>query len=118
MLCPVGKFLQNLRTERDEKSKEMAEKLGVIPVFMSAVSNGRQRCPDSWFDKVPELYALDESKRKEWVGAFIQTNHNINFLYEKLNDDDKNLVMTLTNFVDTMQPAHKKAIWEAINNGW
>jgi hypothetical protein len=118
MLNAVGLFLQNLRGVRGEKAIEMAEKLECTPPFLSAVSHGKDRCPDSWMDKIPELYSLDKEQKQKWISAVIYCNQNIKFLYDRLSDEDKNIVLTLANFIDTMKPSHKKAIKNLIDEGW
>ncbi|MDR1101977.1 MAG: helix-turn-helix domain-containing protein [Clostridiales bacterium] len=118
MLNPIGEFLQHLRTENKEKWKDMAGKLGTDPQFLSNVCNGHRRCPDHWYELIANCYELDEGKCKELRGAISITNHNLNFIYEKLSESDKNLVFTLANLVDTIHPKHKEKIWDAINNGW
>ncbi|MDR0931318.1 MAG: hypothetical protein LBM38_06240 [Clostridiales bacterium] len=115
MLNSIGKFLQHLRTENSEMSKEMATKLDVTPTFFSGVCNGREKCPDSWYEKVPVLYSLDENLSKQWKGIIIQSNQNLKLMYDNLSESDKNLIMSLANILDTLTAAQKKLIWKVIN---
>jgi len=112
----IGLFLKNLQKGKGENVDEMVRKLNVSRSFYFAVCNGRKKCPDKWFELIPNIYKLDEEKSKEWIGAIALSNQKLDFIYEKLSKDDKNLVFTLVNFVDTLSKVQKEAIWGIINN--
>ncbi|MDR1101049.1 MAG: P27 family phage terminase small subunit [Clostridiales bacterium] len=114
MTNAIGMFLKQLQKENNETQNQMIEKLGVNRSFYFKVCNGGKKCPDKWYELIPSVYRLDSEKRKEWIGAIIASNHRIDFIYGSLNDDDKKLVFTLANLVDTMHPKHKEKIWDSI----
>ncbi|MDR1101777.1 MAG: hypothetical protein LBL34_05435 [Clostridiales bacterium] len=112
----IGVFLAKLQKETGETADEMAKKLRISRGFYFAVCNGRKKCPDKWFELIPHVYKLDDEKRQEWIGAIIGSNHRLDWIYDKLNDADKDLVFTLANYIDNMEPKQKEAIREIINN--
>jgi transcriptional regulator with XRE-family HTH domain len=59
MLTEFGKFLRNLRIEYEELLKDMADKLGVTPSYLSAVETGKRNIPDDWLEKIKKFYNLD-----------------------------------------------------------
>ena len=116
MTNAIGLFLKDLQKENGENVDIIVEKLKISRGFYFAVCNGRKKCPDKWFELIPNVYKLDDEQRNNWVNAIIGSNHRIDWIYEKLNDYDKNLVLTLANFADTLTQKEKEAIWEIINN--
>ena len=64
MLTQFGKELRHIRLDRDEKLKDMAEKLGVTVSYLSAVENGKRNIPDNWIEMIAsEYYLSDEDVR-------------------------------------------------------
>ena len=56
MLTQFGKELRHIRLDRDEKLKDMAEKLGVTVSYLSAVENGKRNIPDNWIEMIASEY--------------------------------------------------------------
>ena len=65
MITRFGKFCRNIRMDRGEILKEMADKLQVKSSFLSAVELGKKNIPEKWLESITELYELTEDKRKE-----------------------------------------------------
>jgi len=59
MLTEFGQFLRKLRIDCNELLKDMADKLGVTPSYLSAVETGKRNIPDGWIDKISQFYNLD-----------------------------------------------------------
>lgn len=65
MITEFGKLLRNIRMDRGEYLKDMAEKLGVTSSYLSSVENGNRSVPVKWIGQISEMYGLcqDESER-------------------------------------------------------
>ncbi len=61
VLTPFGRFLRKLRIDQGELLKDMAEKIGVTPSYLSAVEMGKKAVPDTWIYTLRNLYqSIDE----------------------------------------------------------
>lgn len=69
MITAFGKELRKMRIDHGEVLKDMAEKLGVSPSFISAVETGRKNVPAGWIDQIADTYSLDETKVKRLYNA-------------------------------------------------
>ena len=58
MVTSVGNFFRQLRINRGEILRDMAQNLGVSSAFLSAVENGKKRVPDAWISKLEKIYSL------------------------------------------------------------
>lgn len=47
MLTRFGKQLRKLRIDREERLKDMADRLNVTTAYLSAVENGKRTVPDA-----------------------------------------------------------------------
>lgn len=61
----------------------MAEKLDVSSSFLSAVENGKRDIPESWYEKMVDLYNLNEEKQDELKQAIEKSKERLN---EKIKD--------------------------------
>ena len=59
MLTEFGQYLRKLRIDFEELLKDMADKLGVTPSYLSAVETGKRNIPDDWVEKIGQFYELD-----------------------------------------------------------
>lgn len=58
-LTPFGVFVRKLRLDKQERLKDMAERIDVTPTYLSSVEYGRRIVPQSWVDVLAEIYHLD-----------------------------------------------------------
>jgi len=65
-MTEVGRFLKQLRFERDEGQEEMAEKLGVTKSYISLLGS-RQAIPKTLVFKVIKEYNLDETAKAKFI---------------------------------------------------
>ncbi|MBP3836514.1 MAG: helix-turn-helix domain-containing protein [Pyramidobacter sp.] len=77
MITSLGKFLRILRLQRGEILKNMADRLGVSSAFLSAVENGKKKMPVLWFERLRDLYELDESQMGELRRANLETTNQV-----------------------------------------
>jgi transcriptional regulator with XRE-family HTH domain len=65
MLTKFGMYLRKLRIDNGELLKDMADKLGVTPSYLSAIETGKRNIPGDWVDKIAALYNLDMIERDQ-----------------------------------------------------
>lgn len=65
MITTFGKLLRKIRIDHGEILKNMADKLGVSPSFLSAVEVGRKNAPSGWSDIIADSYHLSAEQRRE-----------------------------------------------------
>src|SRR5438105_4548642 len=64
-LNDFGKELRKLRIDKSELLKNMAERLGVSPAFISAIETGRKPIPADFVNRAASAYDLDDETRKQ-----------------------------------------------------
>ncbi|MBZ0719743.1 helix-turn-helix domain-containing protein, partial [Clostridioides difficile] len=62
-ITPFGEMLRKIRTDNDEKLKDMSEKLNVTLSHLSAVETGKRSIPKKWLDILIKEYNLNEDER-------------------------------------------------------
>ena len=65
MLTAFGKFCRKLRIEHEEILKDMADKLGVTPAYLSSVEVGKRNIPAEWFNTITSIYALSVNEQQD-----------------------------------------------------
>lgn len=59
MLTEFGRVLRKLRIDRNELSKDMAQRLGVTASYLSAVEHGKREIPSNWIMEIASMYDLN-----------------------------------------------------------
>lgn len=73
MLTDFGKRTRKLRIDNDERLKDMADKVGVSPAFLSAVELGSKVPPDSLPRKIILAYKLKGNEAEELRTAAVRS---------------------------------------------
>lgn len=95
MVTEIGKFLRILRIENNQSAKEMAEKLGVSPSYLSAVELGKREFPLSWENLIIQTYSLSEKKQKKFQQAIKETKTTIKLDLNDVGQKKKNLILSV-----------------------
>lgn len=115
MLTQFGKFCRKLRIDRGELLKDMADKLGVTPSYLSAVETGNRNVPQDWFDKISIHYSLSAQERAELKEAIHNSQLTIKFNLAKMRDDEKDLVLAFARELKGLNDEDKKKIQSILN---
>lgn len=78
MLTSLGKFLRTYRIQQGELLKDMADKIGVAPAYLSSIENGKRTATKSIINKIAESYRLTDAQYSELNAAFFETLDEIN----------------------------------------
>lgn len=60
MVTDLGRELRKLRLDFRLYLKDMADKLGYSPSFLSSIENGKRTVPDDFIEKLGKAYSLDK----------------------------------------------------------
>lgn len=91
MLTQLGKELRHIRLDRDEKLKDMAEKLDVTVAYLSAVENGKRNIPGGWIEKIGNEYCLNEEEVKKLEQIAFEGRPEIKLSINEATDGQRNL---------------------------
>ncbi|MCC8074234.1 MAG: helix-turn-helix domain-containing protein [Clostridiales bacterium] len=114
MLTSVGKFLRKLRIDNGEILKDMAETLGVSSAFLSAVENGKKKMPESWMEKIAEIYSFTDVQANEFYEAVIDTNNAIELNLQNATPNNKMLAISFAREFDSLDDETSKKIFEIL----
>jgi HTH-type transcriptional regulator, competence development regulator len=65
-LNDFGKELRKLRIDKSELLKDMAERLGVSPAFISAIETSRKPIPAGFANRIASAYDLNERAKERF----------------------------------------------------
>lgn len=114
MITSIGKFLRKLRIESGEILKDMAETLGVSSAFLSAVENGKKKMPESWNEKLAEVYSFDESKIEELKIAVIESNNTVELDLKNATPEGRALAISFAREFDALDKETSNKIYEIL----
>lgn len=113
----TGKFLRKLRIDRNEKQKDMAEKLDVSVAFLSAVETGKKKMPASWISHICDIYRLTDRQRREFMDAVAETRQIAEIRLTDLSNAKKKAVTLFAERIGKISDEQAEKIRKIILNG-
>jgi len=110
MLTGLGKLLRKLRIDRGEVLKDMADKLGVTPSYLSAVETGKRNVPKEWIKIIGKEYDLSTAQREELEQLAYEAKRQIKIDLQVLEYNEKNLVLSFARKFKSLNEDDKKQI--------
>lgn len=117
MVTKLGIFLRKLRLDNNEIMKDMAEKLGVSPSFLSAVENGKKKMPDSWLDSIINLYDLDQEKQNELMISIEESRTKVEIPLDEFSGSKKRLLLSFARELNGMDESDLEIIKNLLKKG-
>ena len=114
MMTALGQFLRKLRIDQRELMKDMADKLGVSPSFMSSVENGKKSMPSAWNGKICELYSLTEEQQHEFSKAIANSEKSIEVDFSGVSSEGSSLAVSFARKLPTFNESQIKALQKII----
>ena len=114
MLTAFGKFCRKLRIERDEILKNMADKLGVTPSYLSAVEIGKRAIPATWRELIINIYNLTPVQQQELRGAIDNSTTQIKLDISAMNASKRQTALAFARKLDEMDDEEIRKILELI----
>jgi transcriptional regulator with XRE-family HTH domain len=115
MLTLFGKFCRKLRIDNGELLKNMADKLGVTPSYLSAVETGKRNVPMEWPEKLSILYSLDARNKDALNRAMQESQLTLKFDLNEMRKDERNLVLAFARELKGLGEDERKKIQSILN---
>jgi transcriptional regulator with XRE-family HTH domain len=110
MLSPFGKLCRKLRIDNGELLKDMAEKLGVTPSYLSAVEVGKRNVPKDWPKKISDIYSLNDQETKALENAAKVSQLKVRVDLDNVAESDKELFLAFARQFTTLTNTDKERI--------
>lgn len=88
-----GKYVKELRKNRNENLEIMAKKLDVSISFLSLIESGKKKIPDGFILKLISVYNLNVIETKKLYNAIDLTNLESKISLNNLSNDKKTLIL-------------------------
>ncbi|EQJ94762.1 helix-turn-helix domain-containing protein [Clostridioides difficile] len=118
-ITPFGEMLRKIRTDNDEKLKDMSEKLNVTLSHLSAVETGKRSIPKKWLDILIKEYNLNEDERGRLKKSILHSATQVKINTTDLNKDEKELVFAFASrfkHLDNQDKEEIKSILKKIDS--
>jgi len=115
MKTTVGNFLRDVRLDRSENLRDMAEALGVSSAFLSAVENGKKKMPDSWYGTLSKKYSLDKTRIEELKNAVLESSGVIKLNLSKANTTSRKLAVSFARSFESLNEEESEEILKILS---
>lgn len=117
-----GKELRKHRIDREEKLKDMAEKLGVSAGYLSAIETGAKRAPDDLVNKVVVLLGIDQDEAQRMRRLAAESAPRVQIKLTGAGSFNRQVSAAFARLVETgedntVNRAKLKQIWKIIQDG-
>lgn len=114
MVTSVGNFFRQLRINRGEILRDMAQNLGVSSAFLSAVENGKKRVPDAWISKLEKIYSLTPAQMAELKEAIMESSNIIELNIQNASMGNRQLAVSFARQFDTLDEETSQNMFEIL----
>ena len=114
MVTSVGNFFRQLRINRGEILRDMAQNLGVSSAFLSAVENGKKRVPDAWIPKLEKIYCLTSEQISELKEAILESSNTIELNIQNASAGNRQLAVSFARQFDTLDEETSQKLFEIL----
>lgn len=112
----IGKFLKKLRIDNNELLKDMADKLGISPSYLSYIETGDRKMSTDIKNNIIKIYHLTKSSLKEFDDAYITSQDKLSFnIKQTSSDSTKNLIFALARNIESLSEQDKQSIQAILN---
>ena len=116
MLTMIGKELRFLRISRGEILKEMADKLGITPAYLSAIENGKREPTRKFMNTLLSAYDLTDEEIERLEKAYSETINSINIAFtEEMSPAQKDLSFVFARRFDKLSEDDITDIMKILN---
>lgn len=102
MLTKVGKWLRQVRLERDEHLKDMAQNIGVTSSYLSSVENGKRSLSNQLVEKICETYRLNETMRHEFRHLAMQARQKVELDVNNVSGEKQDIALAFARKFDSL----------------
>lgn len=105
-----GRYVRELRKNRNENLSIMAKKLDVSIPFLSELESGKRLVPNNFIDKLIEVYNLSIIEQKKLMNAIDLTNNKSVIKLNNLSIAKKRLVLFLARNINDLSDEKVESI--------
>ena len=116
MRTKIGDFLRNLRINKRQLLKDMAEILDVSSAFLSAVENGKKCVPDSWYPILKNEYTLTDDDMEDLHEAALESQKAVSINLRKSTEYNRQLAVSFARKFDDIDEDTSHRIMELLND--
>ena len=116
MVTETGKFLRKLRIDRNEKQKDMADRLDVSVSFLSAVETGKKKMPSLWKKRICDIYKLTDTQKCEFMNAIAETRRTVEISLTDLSSSKRETVILFAEKIEKISDEQAERIRKIILN--
>ena len=102
MVSAFGKCMRKIRGE--ESLRTCAKRLEITPSFLSALEVGRRTVPDSYYEKIKDIYNLNEEESNELYESIIYTNQRVDIEIAKMNEAQQQTTVMFARKIENADP--------------
>ena len=102
MISAFGKCMRKIRG--DESLRTCAKRLDITASFLSAMEVGKRMIPDNYYEKIKELYHLNEEKSNELYESIIYTNQRVDIELAKMNEAQQQTTVMFARKIENADP--------------
>ena len=115
MITSLGTFLRRLRLVKGEILKDMAESLGVSSAFLSAVENGKKKMPEAWYEKLRNVYGLDDDQDAALRQAVLESSEVVELNLKNASRGNRQLAISFARQFDSLDEETSQRILNILN---
>ena len=109
-ITKFGEYTRDLRIDRGENLKEMAENLGVSSAFLSAVENGKKQVPKTWYEKISSIYELALKEQKKLRNAIEESKNMLVLNLQNVTQANKEFALVFARSFEELTDEERKKI--------
>lgn len=109
-ITKFGEYTRDLRIDRGENLKEMAENLGVSSAFLSAVENGKKQVPKTWYEKISSIYELALKEKEKLKNAIEESKNMLVLNLENVTQANKEFALVFARSFEELTDEERKKI--------
>lgn len=114
-ITALGKELRQLRLERGEVMKDMANAINVSSAYLSAVERGKKTPSDKMITGIKNHYQLSADKVKSLHEAVVLSQNYVNIDLNDTDDEDRMLATAFARKFKGLEEAQKEQISKLLN---
>jgi len=114
MATKFGNLLREIRHTHAELLKDMADKLGVSPAFLSAVETGKKSIPAGWESSIAKAYRLDAMECEKLRTAIDQSAKSVSIDLAHQSAERRGVAVALARQFDQLSDTQLEMIKKSL----
>lgn len=91
MISKFGLYIRQIREQKNDSLRNMADKLNISAAFLSALEVGRKTIPLDYVEKIKVIYNLSEKEAIDLENSIHETNERVPLELALMNEAQKDV---------------------------